>query len=505
MVYKHRFAALALASSFLSLPPAAQEKTIERKPLAIGTKIETGKIVDGESNKYFGDDPDDFYLSYIGVNLTQEVVVDRLMELKVGVGGVFFYSFPNKRGYSAAQGTKFGPGVSQAQARFKFGDDADPWGSLRLGYFPYKYNPDAKNLGEYLFRSMPYPALVTTGGWSITDNALVRAQGVEFRLSHWEGRIKQDFILMSERDFRPQGDFSPAYVVQGTFGPLQLGGGASFHHFLPIDSKLSKTDPANAAKDLVIRYPTFPEFKAAQNQYEFDKATGMARVEDTIRHAAGTPLIATQTDVEGVASENPQLTLDPQTFWVTDAAGAVYRPDTVYYTTQGVKLMARASFDVQKLLPMAFLGPEDLRIYGEVAVLGWKNQPGYFENRMDRVPRMFGINLPAFKLLDVLALEAEYFPNPMEDDLEQMISKGNYNPIPFGSGVLFPAVDRKDDWKWTLYASKQVFTGFALKGQIANDHFRAPQITPNQHLFASVPSTRKLSNWYYVFTMNFGL
>lgn len=144
------------ASTLFILPvamTALAESLIERKPLALGTKIETGKIANGEGNAYFGDDPDDFYLSYIGVNLTQEVVVDRRMEFKVGVGGVFFYSFPNRRGNPVAQGTKFGPGVSQAQALFKLGDVEDPWGTLRVGYFPYKYNPEAKNLGEYLFRS----------------------------------------------------------------------------------------------------------------------------------------------------------------------------------------------------------------------------------------------------------------------------------------------------------------------------------------------------------------
>jgi hypothetical protein len=492
-----------MSSAWLLLPilaaiAAAAEDIVERKPLAIGTKIETGKIVEGESNQYFGDDPDDFFLSYIGVNLTQEVVVDHRMELKVGVGGVFFYSFPNRRGYSAAQGTKFGPGVSQAQALVKLGNTEAPWGSFRLGYFPYKYNPDAKNLGEYLYRSMPYPALVTTGGWSITDNAQVRAQGLALSVSPFGPRLKFDFVLMSERDFRPQGDFSPAYMFQADLGPFQIGGGVSWHHLLPIDAKLSKTDPSNAGKDLVVRYKAFPAFAAAQNQYQ-------ARDEDTVRHAQGAPLIATLTDMDGVASENPGLALDPKSYRVTDASGNVYVPDTVIYTTQGVKFMARASFDLQKIVPIPFLGSQDLKLYGEVALLGWKNQPGYYEKRWDRTPRMFGINLPAFRLLDLLSLEFEYFPNPMDDDMEQMISKGNYNPIPYGSGLLFPQANHRDDWKWSLYASRQLFSGFSLRGQIANDHFRAPQITPNQHLFASVPATRTPSNWYYIVTLNFGI
>jgi hypothetical protein len=498
---RYAWTLIPLAAVFLG----QAEENVVRKPLAIGTKIETGKIQDGEPNQWVGDDPDDFYLSYIGVNLTQEVIVDQIMELKVGVGGVFFYSFPERRGNPGAQGTKFGPGVSQAQALFKFGDVEQPWGSLRIGYFPYKYNADAKNLGEYLFRSMPYPSVVTTGGWSITDNAQVRAQGLVFSISQLEGRLKHDFILVSERDYRPQGDFSPAYQVQATFGAFQFGAGFSLHHFLPINGQLSKSDIANAGKDVVVKYNAFPNFKAAQNQYKLDDVTGTPTVEDTIYHAAGQPLTATLTDMDGVVAENPQLTKDDQ-YRITDASnGVVYIPDTVYFTTQGIKLMARAAFDLQKLVPIDMLNPEDLKVYAEVAVLGLKNQPGYYEKLADRIPLMLGINLPTFRLLDKLSFEVEYFRNPMEDDLESMISKGNYNPIPLGSGVLFPVIDHKDDIKWSLYASRQIFSGFSLRAQIANDHFRAPQIAPSQHLFTSVPATRKISNFYYIVTLNFGI
>ena len=55
-------------------------------------------------------------------------------------------------------------------------------------------------------------------------------------------------------------------------------------------------------------------------------------------------------------------------------------PDsTGHYTFAGTKLMARASFDPKpffKSFADRFLGPNDLRIYSEAAILGLKDYPG---------------------------------------------------------------------------------------------------------------------------------
>ncbi len=80
--------------------------------------------------------------------------------------------------------------------------------------------------------------------------------------------------------------------------------------------------------------------------------------------------------------------------------------------------MARASFDIKGIFPMDFLGEEDLKIYGELAILGLKDYPGHYNDFSKRIPMMLGFNLPFFGLLnlflprftklDVLKLELEY-------------------------------------------------------------------------------------------------
>lgn len=498
----------AFALPFLLLSLAADTASsrgdvIDRKPLAIGTKIETGQIMDGEPD-VTNADPDRFYLSQIGVNLTQEVTVNRRLELKVGVGGVFFYSFPINRGNANSQGTKFGPGVSQAQAQYAFGDPEHPAALLRIGYFPYKYNPDARNLGEYLFRSMPYPTFVFTGGWSITDNALVRAQGLQLSIRQFQGALRHDFLITSERDFRPQGDFTPAYLVEADAGPFRFGAGAALFHFLPIQAE--RTRSRNMAELSVLRFDDFPAFTATTN-YTDAKPDPYGPVS----HPGG-PIEMTVNDLanlvrEGDAANNPEARAvfhaDPaRNEAILQRVRDSLPRDTVTFDMRGVKLMMRASFSIQELVPMEFLGPGALKVYAEAALLGIRNQPGFFENRSERIPVMMGIHLPTFRLLDALNLELEWFPSSLPDNFDQLFDN-NY-PTYNNYSLLFHSSrrNRQDDWKWSVYASKSVATGFSVRAQAANDHFR----TINQfNLFTGQSIMREPSNWYYLVTLNFGI
>ena len=497
MVNMRRHASVACLCLVLNAAYGADGDVIERKPLALGTKIETGQLVDAEKD-INPDDPDGFYLSQIGVSMTQEVTVNHRLEMKVGVGGVFFYSYPNIRGDAGAQGTKFGPGVSQAQANWKFGDTEAPWGSLRVGYFPFKYNPDAKNLGEYLFRSMAYPTFVFTGGWAITDNALAKIQGIQLTLNQFNGALKHDFLLTSERDFRPQGDFSPAYLATVNAGPFQAGGGVSLYHYLPIQKK--RTESRNMNKETILKFNDFPAFTAKTNFVTNKPDPG-----GPVVHARG-PITMTVNDWDNLIVEAQDSLVFSQdraeNLAIADSVKNKIRGDTVTFTVQGIKLMARASFDVQKIVPMPMLGDNALKVYGEAALLGFKDYPGFFENRMERLPLMFGINLPTFRLLDVLAWEMEYFPSSLPDNFDRMFDL-NYVAYPDYS-LLFHSSrnNRQDDWKWSLYAKKQIVTGLSLLGQVANDHFRTVN---RQNLFTGQSLMRRPANWYYVVTLNFGI
>src|SRR5690606_20281866 len=98
-------------------------------------------------------------------------------------------------------------------------------------------------------------------------------------------------------------------------------------------------------------------------------------------------------------------------------ANTKYLLDTTrFYSFAGVKVVARASFDPKAYAPMPMLGPEDLKVFGEVALLGVENRPFYYEKRTERMPVMFGLNLPTrafgYTLLDAFSFQMEYYNSP---------------------------------------------------------------------------------------------
>jgi hypothetical protein len=61
----------------------------------------------------------------------------------------------------------------------------------------------------------------------------------------------------------------------------------------------------------------------------------------------------------------------------------------------------------------------------------------------------------------------------------------------------------KDNWKWSLYAKKQVVKGLNIYAQAANDHMRLPFWTA---LNSWTPVTnRQKEDWYYLIRFELGI
>jgi len=112
------------------------------------------------------------------------------------------------------------------------------------------------------------------------------------------------------------------------------------------------------------------------------------------------------------------------------------------------------------------------------------------------------------------AFEAEYhksrFPNAigLEYDREVPLPLDGESTNPFDYSDSAIAVDTtgkfsKDDWHWSLYASRKITAGVTLCAQAASDHGRHypnPEVKPT-----SQPTTIKPSDWYYIIRLEFGL
>jgi hypothetical protein len=163
--------------------------------------------------------------------------------------------------------------------------------------------------------------------------------------------------------------------------------------------------------------------------------------------------------------------------------------------------------DLKKLMPSSeALSPNDLRIYAEMAVLGVKNYPVYYEKITERMPIMVGINLPTFKWVDLISVQMEYFNSP---NLNNTYTMGQKNwALPYlPEDNLFSEKEwndltEKDNFSWSILVRKRVLRSLLFNAQIARDHMRTigtdwfygSRFEPNEVL-------HKSSSWYWMFQL----
>jgi hypothetical protein len=474
---KFRFVALILTGGVV-----AALAEVERAPLRVGTSIDIGQIVKGEISE--GTEETGQFLSRTGVAMTQKGTINKRLDVTVGVGGLFWYSLPVSPGAPHTRLVKFGPGVNQASGLFRFGDVDDPSLVLEFGYFPHKYNPDAKNLGEYQFRSGTYPGYLWTGGWSIVNSAAYMAQGVKMKIPTFGGKLTHDLMLYMERDFEPTYDISPSY--QAAWKPseaFEMGLGATWAHGIPV--KPSLTTPKDRANAYLG--------DSALSPSEWNKAG----------YDLNDPHVVPDGDPRaGTAHTDGKP-------YVTVTENGIPNSQLSYYTFQGIKLMGRASFNPQAWLASTALGPQDLKLYAEFAILGVQNYPFYYEDITERMPIMFGFNLPTFKILDVLSIEVEYYKSRFQSNIRDVfqLSYPKWQLPPdqttenYQAFIDSSSIDTEDDWHWSIYGRKALYDGLDLFIQVASDHMRVLSFNAEP---SNIAATRKPNQWYYLARLEMG-
>lgn len=395
-------------------------------PLKAYVNYEFGQIQDGTDNAYRPVERE--MINHSSVWLSQEASLNEHARVRYGVGAAYFFALPRKIGDNPyVHSKRSAVGLTEAYGEFDIAESGDDMLlQLKTGVFGYKYNPDAKNLGEYMYRTWTYPNVITTGGLEFINSAGVQLSGAA---AHTRvGGLKNDLLLTIETDRPPIFGLSLADVVSYQVGIFEVGAGFMFNHFYTPDP-----EQVQPSEDVRNSYVTLQDGRRmARSRFDFEQS-------------------------------NLPIGAPPDTIVATD-----------YYTFEGQKVMGRASASFGKLLGGPFADHE-LKLYGEVIVLGLKNYPTYYEKLSDRIVYMGGFNLPAFGLLDMLSVEVEYAPNPFENSVEGPYLQKSVTPYigengwnDYDNGGEFT----KDDVKWTVYARKNIYEGFSLNLQVANDHIR---------------------------------
>jgi hypothetical protein len=491
---------LAQASAIIGLLSAAaaaeQEIKVEAKPMSIAALSEYGMLAKGlykvgPSN--VGEVWTNDWIDHFGAFLTKEAVVDDRLYLTGGLGGVFQYRKPERLspGFYGSQRKGFFIGPTHAMADYHFGDPENPWLTLGAGMFQYKYNSDAWDLGEYLYRSGAYPAYTMTGGYVLVNSAAANLQGAKSSLRL--GNFRADLLLTTETNLAPLYDWSLGLIAGYTVadGLLDVGAGVNFKRLIPV--KPSRTSPP-AATNGYFRYHG-RDYTANTNYYGYQAQfyNKKKTAADSVKAAAA------QADFDLVDS-----LMDP------DRNPAP--PKLQYFTNSGVLAMARATLDLKKLFTASIFGPQDLKLYTEVALLGVRNYPVFYTNRMERMPIMAGVNLPGFRFIDLISIQVERYKSPWLNNTAQIANEAIPLPLfPIASDSIASKKEwndlaSKDDIKWSILVQKKLGKFITISGQAANDHLRlvssryfyGPQFDHNE-------VTVSRDHWYWMTQIAWGI
>jgi hypothetical protein len=308
--------------------------------------------------------------------------------------------------------------LADAEGTFSFGDkDALAW-NISTGVIPYKYDAEAKNLGEYLFRTGEHPAYIETS----FDQAYATLTGLRMNAEILRN-LSMDLFFTTETQVQPMNDWSLSFLLGYKLPDyLDVGAGVMFDRLFPAVNILDKNNGGGG------------------NLNTYKTSTGQ---------------------------------LDSLSWG-------------------GTKVMARLAIDPKGFLPKSvtgIFGKEDGKIYGEAAILGVQNitaykdstnplngQPvpghevidsslNYYSDMSQRIPVMFGFNIPAFKLLDYFSVEGEWYGWPYSRNLYNLENFKYLLPKPTGLSAASP-------WKYSINLKKTLYEHISVIGQIARDHTR---------------------------------
>ncbi len=452
--------------------------------------------------------------------ITQDIVYKERLRLLASIECDLRYSMFPRAPFPATLAPEFDFYPNDVEIDYLFGNLTFPWLKIALGYFPFKYNPDAKDLGEYLLRSEAYPTVIQTD----FEFAFTRELGLH--LSGFLGNpnidlFGWDLMLTSETHTYPLMDGTLSGLVSNKLlNFLDIGAGVSFQRLLPVDDNIT---------------------------LQKNNGNSMYREENG---------------------------------------------DTNHYTFQATKLMLRAAITPQRFIPEfkippsfvfgthPFFGKQDLKIYGEIAILGvnnyvaydsipdasginhWQKVPdslNYYNDKMiagifpaDRTPVMLGIDLPTNPLLsygvlpflltkwlkdetgsdirqlewvtlvaglasgaaeqflgwdcslDVLSLEFEWFSQRYPNsDLNVLNSSPLPYPLPISNqGRVATGFGSFATTKYALYFKKSFANNrFSLSGLVGRDHMK-----PLENAEPAKQQTddflQSSSQWWWTFRMS---
>jgi hypothetical protein len=392
----------------------------------------------GQAEKYYYKDATEYTHQWIQQNLLHlgiDAVYSKKLRIKMGIEGRLWYSLPDQSGKTTGQAYALYDktltySLYEACGTYLFDNlfDSPLSLSVTLGLFRYKYNPDVRNLGEYLFRSLAYPAVLI----NYFDQTDARLGGIKISgdlpLSDNFLKLHGDLMLTFETEMYPFFDATPSFLGNCRLGNfLDAGLGVSLYHVLPVNSGLTRpeTDPRN----LYIK-----NGKAYFYTY------------------GGTKLMA-------------RFGFDPKEILKLIGAEEI----ASFFGKEDLKIYSEA----------AILGFESYPRNDSVnSPQQNKGNLWGYDTLSHKIPVVIGFNVPGFKVLDLISLEFEWYGCSYPMNLSNAVRLGGQYAYPIPAAYTKPlSWYSSDNWKWSVYAKKMLANDhLSIILQIARDHMRFQHI-----------------------------
>ncbi|HAJ78684.1 MAG TPA: hypothetical protein DCO75_02845 [Fibrobacteres bacterium] len=463
--------------------------------------LQSGQMVDGYSlgtqEIYHQWLQQSFLSLIIDANISERI------RIAAGIEGEMFLNTP-KGGASSQQYYiwRYNSSYTIDRASFSYlwGDTASPFLSISVGRFPYKYNPDSRNLGEFLFRSGTYPAYLINN----FDLPFARLTGLKLS-SDLFGKLHQDLLLTFETDVPPYYDASLSYIANCQVGKvLNVGGGVDFAHLISVDE--SQTTPISTrtkytvGDDTTSKYYTFRGIKI-MGRLSFDpkplipfsvfgkedlKIYSEAAILGVKNYPANDSINSTNSNhnnIWGYDSLKNKTAVLVGFNWPTNPVLSY-----TFIPLAAIMGLDKNNFDKHTMaLSSVAVGA------GIAAGVGTWFLEKYFNKNLH---------------LDVLAVEAEWYGCPYPNNYATELGKGNTKSLPLPD--YYDRTDKgyvnQDNWKWSVYAKKMfLHDHFGVILQLARDHTRLESLLDEAKYYELEESygQKKMWGWMIKFIGQF--
>lgn len=298
-----------LSLLFAGLAPGDEKPGFELTPTG-NASMEFGNIVKGYDKNYGIEPFSNVWMEKVIIGFGMQAVFSPKDTFRAAAEMKMFNEFPRTVDYGATRRLYHYPYVREAQAIHNFIENGTVKIDGGAGYFPYKYNANVRNLGEYLFRSTAYPQTLSTE----FDYPYARLLGGYAKATLFD-QVRCDILIASNQEYMAIHDVNAAALGSWNFRNIfEVGAGVFFGSILSADSNF--TSPKNNSSAYV------------------DTANGT----DTLFYTfAGNKLMA-------------RLSFDPKRLMTSDGFGG-------FLGEQDLKIYTEATMLGTKSYPRAFNSP----------------------------------------------------------------------------------------------------------------------------------------------------